>query len=100
MKENEMSESMDKKSFLMLAAYIAESITDEVMVDHLNTSIKKYLKEKELGNDEGKLQEIFVEITLLSYVNVVRMINKKAADLIKDINNVNRVFDLITPNKN
>ena len=39
---NEMSESLDKKSFFMAAAYIAESITDKKMVEHLNTSIKKY----------------------------------------------------------
>lgn len=97
---NEMSESMEKKSFLMLAAYIAESATDDVMVNHFLTSIKKYQKEKESGASDEKLEKIFMEITLLSYVNVVRMIDKKAADLIKDINNVDRVFDLINPNNN
>lgn len=97
---NEMSESMEKKSFLMLAAYIAESVTDEVMINHFLTSIKKYQKEKEIGTSKEELEKIFMEVTLLSYVNVVRMIDKKAADLIKDINNIDRVFDLISPNNN
>jgi len=97
---NEMAESMDKKSFLMLAAYVAESTTDDSMVDHLLTSIKKYKKEKEAGADKEKLEKIFMEITLLSYVNVVRMIDQKAADLIKDMDNINRVIDLIKPNNN
>jgi len=98
--QNEMSESMDKKSFLMLAAYIAESVTDNAMINHFLTSIKKYQKEKESGASNEKLEKIFMEITLLSYVNVIRMMDKKAADLIKDIDNIDRVFDLINPNKN
>ena len=97
---NEMSESMNKKSFLMLAAYIAESATDQEMIKHFEDSIKKYQKEKDAGANDEKLEKIFMEITLLSYVNVVRMIDKKAADLIKDMDNIDRVFDLINPFKN
>lgn len=96
---NEMSESMDKKSFLMMAAYIAETATDQVIVDHLETSIKKYQQAK-VQKDEEKMKSAFMEITILSYVNVVRMIDKKASDLIKDMENVDRVFDLIKPNTN
>jgi len=97
---NEMSESMNKKSFLMLAAYIAESVSNQEMVDHFENSIKKYQKAIKDGESEEKLKSIFEEITLLSYVNVVRIIDKKAADLIKDMDNIDRVFDLIHPNNN
>jgi ABC-type lipoprotein export system ATPase subunit len=97
---NEMSESIEKKSYLMLAAYIAESVTDDSMIIHLKTSIEKYDKAKQAGVDQKKLDSIFMEISLLSYINVVRMIDQKAADLIKDIENVDRVLDLIKPNTN
>lgn len=95
-----MSESMDKKSFMMLAAYIAESVTDDVMIKHFQDSIDKYNKAKASGKDEDELKKIFVEMSLLSYVNVVRMVNKKASELIATMDSVDRVFDLINPNTN
>ena len=48
---NEMSESLDKKSFFMMAAYIAENATDEVIIKHLKDTLKKY--------DDAKLAKAF-----------------------------------------
>lgn len=96
---NEMSESLDKKSFFMLAAYIAENVTDDVIIEHLKKAIEKYDKAKSTDNKK-KIDYAFMEISVISYVNVVRMIEGKATDLIKDMENVDRIFDLINPNNN
>lgn len=97
---NEMSESLDKKSFFMMAAYIAENATDEVIIKHLKDTLKKYDDAKASGATQKQLDYIFMEVSIISYVNVVRMIDKKASDMIKDMENVERVFDLIKPSDN
>lgn len=98
--KDEMSESIDKKSFFMLAAYTAETANDQYMVDQFEKSIEKYQQAKATGADEKKLTAIFMEISILSYINVIRMAESKAEDMIKDMQSVDRVLDLIKPINN
>lgn len=97
---SEMAESMDKKSFFMLAAFTAETADDQYMVDNFEISIKKYQQAKRSGADETKLKSLFMEITILSYINVIRMSGEKAEVMINDIQTIDRVIDLIKPNNN
>ena len=97
---DDMSRSIDEKNFFVLAAYTAESSNDQFIISKFEESIKKYNDAKAKGMSEEKLKGIFVEISILSYINVVRMINKKAGDLIQDIQDMEKVLQLIKPNNN
>lgn len=94
------TEGLDKKSFLTLIAYMAESATDKVIVKHYEDAILRYRKEEANGADEDKLKAIFTEINVLSYINIVRLIGVNAESIIKEMDDIDRVFDLIKPNHN
>lgn len=96
----DMSQSLEKKSFFILAAYTAENATDQFIVDRLTASIEKYKAAQGRGVNQKRLDSIFEEITVLSYVNVLRMLSKPADHLIRDMQDVDRVLDLIKPNTN
>lgn len=97
---SELSESMDQKSFFALISYLAEGSTDDVMMKHFANVLRRYEKAKLKGEPKEKLNIIFQEMTLLSYVNLVRTFNKTAEELIKDMDNINRVLNLINPKQN
>lgn len=98
--KSETSKPVNEKNVLILAAHLAESATDESMVSKFREVLAKYEKARLAGADQKKLDSIFLELSLLSYVNVIRMTNMKAADLIKDVDNVDKLFTLIKPNTN
>ena len=97
---DEMSKSIEKKSFFAIAAYAAESMTDQLMIDNIVKVIKKYEDAKTAGATKSQLKIIFTEMSILSYINVVRMIDRKASDVITDMKDVEKVLQLIKPNTN
>ena len=46
-----------------------------------------------------EMDAIFSEISVLSYINVVRIIDLKASEVIADMKDVENVVKLIKPNK-
>lgn len=93
------TEGLDKKSFLTLIAYMAESATDKVMIKHFEDAILRYRKEEANGANEAKLKAIFTEINVLSYIGIVRLIGVNAEVIIKEMDDIDRVFNLIKPNQ-
>ena len=94
-----MSDSMEKKSFFTMAAYAAEGMSDQEIVNHLETSIAKYRQAEANKKDKEEMDAIFSEISVLSYINVVRIIDLKASEVIADMKDVENVVKLIKPNK-
>jgi len=97
---DEMSESMNKKSFFSMAAYAAENMSDECIIDHLEKTIQEYQDAKVRDWPAEKLLAINTQISVLSYIKVIKMIDMKATDLISDMSDVDNVWKLIKPDKN
>ena len=97
---SEMAEGLDKKSFFMVASYAAENATDDIMVGHFADTIRKYEKAKKENASKERLSEIYKEIAILSYVVILRTLDRTAEDLIKNMEDIDRVLDLITPPTN
>ena len=91
------TEGMDKKSFLTLIAYMAESATDSVIIKHFEDAILRYRKEEAGRADKSKLKTIFTEINVLSYINIVRLIDVNAETIIKEMDDIERIFNLTKP---
>lgn len=96
----QFTEGMDKKSFLMLIAYISESATDEIIIKYHEDIINRYQKAKENNESKERLISIFNELTILSYINITRLIGKDAIEIMKEIDKIDRVFNLIHPKQN
>lgn len=97
---SELSESLDQKSFFTLISYIAEGATNDVMAKHFANVLRRYEKAKLQNLPQERLDAIFHEIIILSYVTMLRTLNKSAEELIKNMDDINRVLDLITPKQN
>ena len=97
---SELSESMDQKSFFILISYLSEGASNEFMVKQYANVIRRYEKAQFKGAPKEVLDPIFNEIIILSYVTMLRTLNKTAEELIKNMDEINRVLDLITPKQN
>lgn len=96
----QLAEGMDKRSFLMLIAYIAESADDTIIVKFHEDVINRYQKAKENNESEEKLKVIFNELIVLSYINVARLIGRNAVEFISEIEKIDRVLNIIHPINN
>lgn len=97
---SELSESMDQKSFFVLISYLAEGATDDIMMKHFSNVLRRYEKAKLQNLPKERLDTIFHEMIILSYVTMLRTLNRSAEELIKNMDDIDRVLDLITPKQN
>lgn len=93
----QLAEGMDKKSFLMLIACVAESADNDTIVKFHEDVINRYKKAKENNESKEKLNIIFNELMILSYINVARLIGKNAFEIINEIETIDRVLNIINP---
>jgi hypothetical protein len=79
---------------------MAESATEESLVKHFESSVKKYNTAKLLKASEVELHFIYQDITLLSYVVLVKTLGAPNDQLLKEIADIERVLTLIKPVQN
>jgi hypothetical protein len=97
---SEMSESLDKKSFFTLISYLAEGATDDIMMKHFANVLRRYEKAKLQNKPQVQLDIIFNEMKILCYVTMLKTLNRSAEELIKNMDDIDRVLNLITPTQN
>lgn len=92
-----MTEKMNEKSLLIFISEIAENTTNDLLVTSLHESIIKYKKAQLKCSSEKELKDIFSELVLVSYVIMFRCIDKSKDVILKDIEDMLRVYELIKP---
>ena len=88
------------KSLLVLASCIAEKATDDEIITHFEDAINRYRKAQKDGLDKDRLNMIFTEVVVFSYINILRTTGLSSKEILKDVDNLTRVYNLIKPPKN